>query len=109
MKISGIEPLFDIHPVTGACIEVFYADNRLVTFGRGGSGWFWWFRQRGLAPDNAATGPFATSYAAYRHAMRVSRGEGDPLVSARKAGDAKVAHKGPRPLSSVETQVGTKL
>jgi hypothetical protein len=34
------EPIFDIHPVTGACIEVLYADNRLITFGRGGSGWF---------------------------------------------------------------------
>jgi hypothetical protein len=56
------EPLFDIHPVTGASIEVFFAD-RLATFGRGGAGWFWWSRRRG------PTGPFATSYAAYRHAM----------------------------------------
>ena len=62
-------PLYDINPLTGISIEVFYADNRLVTFGRGGSGWFWWFRQRGFAPAGPATGPFATRYAAYRHAM----------------------------------------
>jgi hypothetical protein len=41
------ELLFDIHPVTGASIEVFFAD-RLATFGRGGAGWFWWSRRRGL-------------------------------------------------------------
>jgi hypothetical protein len=62
------EPLFDIHPVTGASIEVFYAVG-LATFGRGGAGWFWWSRQRGFPPAGAATGPFATSYGAYRHAM----------------------------------------
>jgi hypothetical protein len=69
MTTSSFEPFFDIHPVTGTCIEVFYADNRLVTFGKAGAGWFWWPRRRGFAPDGAATGPFATSYAAYRHAM----------------------------------------
>jgi hypothetical protein len=35
------EPLFDTHPVTGASIEVFYADRALETFGRCGAGWFW--------------------------------------------------------------------
>jgi len=64
VKASRIEHFFDIHPVTGACIEVFNADNRLVTFGRGGSGWFWWPRRRGCSPDGSPTGPFATSYAA---------------------------------------------
>ncbi len=63
------EPLFDIHPRTGATVEVFYADRRLETFGRCGAGWFWWSRRRGLPPAGGATGPFATSYAAYRHAM----------------------------------------
>jgi len=63
------EPLFDAHPRTGASIEVFYADRGLETFGRGRSGWFWWSRRRGFAPDGLPTGPFATSYAAYRHAM----------------------------------------
>ena len=62
------EPLFDVHPVTGANIEVFYAD-RLATFGRGGAGWFWQVRKRGFAPEGPATGPFASSYAAYRSAI----------------------------------------
>jgi hypothetical protein len=66
------EPLYDIHPRTGATMEVFYADRTLETFGRGGSGWFWWQRRPGFAPDSLATGPFATSYAAYRHAMNAA-------------------------------------
>ena len=63
------EPLFDVHPQTGATIEVFYADRTMETFGRCGAGWFWWRRRRGFAPDSKATGPFASRYAAYRHAM----------------------------------------
>ncbi len=35
------EPLCDIHPRTGASIEVFHADRALETFGRSGTGWFW--------------------------------------------------------------------
>ena len=62
-------PFFDVHPQTGATIEVFYADRALETFGRGCAGWFWWSRRRGFSPDGPATGPFATSYAAYRHAL----------------------------------------
>ena len=69
---SGIGPFFDIHPVTGACIEVFWADRTLETFGRGGAGWFWWLRRRGSAPDGAAHGPFPTAYSAYRHAMNAA-------------------------------------
>jgi hypothetical protein len=63
------EPLFDINPLTGISIEVFYSDRTLETFGRGGAGWFWWPRRRGFSPDALPTGPFATSYGAYRHAM----------------------------------------
>ena len=63
------EPLFDAHPLTGTSIEVFYADRTLETFGRGGAGWFWWSRRRGSSPEGPPTGPFATSYSAYRHAM----------------------------------------
>ena len=63
------EPLYDIDPETGVSIEVFYADRTLETFGRCGAGWFWWRRRRGFAPDGPAIGPFATSYAAYRHGM----------------------------------------
>jgi hypothetical protein len=65
-------PLFDVHPQTGATIEVFYADRSLETFGRCGAGWFWWYRQRGSSPDSPANGPFATSYAAYRDRMKSS-------------------------------------
>jgi hypothetical protein len=61
------ESLYDTDPRTGATIEVFYADRALETFGRVGAGWFWWYRRRGHAPDGSPTGPFATSYAAYRH------------------------------------------
>jgi hypothetical protein len=66
---TGREPLYDVHPRTGAAMEVFYADRALETFGRSGAGWFWWYRRRGFSPEGPATGPFATSYAAYRNAM----------------------------------------
>jgi hypothetical protein len=65
-------PLYDINPATGASIEVFYADRTLETFGRGGAGWFWWPRRRGCSPNGPATGPFATSYSAYRHALNTA-------------------------------------
>src|SRR5271170_2058133 len=64
------EPLYDIHPQTGATVEVFYADRTLETFGRCGLGWFWWYRRRGFAPDSPRRGPFPTSYADYRNAVR---------------------------------------
>jgi hypothetical protein len=67
------EPLYDINAQTGAWIEVFYADRSLETFGRCGPGWFYWARRRGCSPAEPATGPFATSYAAYRHAMLAAR------------------------------------
>jgi hypothetical protein len=38
MSSNRREPLFDIDPVTGASIEVFYADTTLTSFGRGGHG-----------------------------------------------------------------------
>jgi hypothetical protein len=63
-------PLFDVHPRTGVSIEVFYADRGLETFGKCGAGWFWWARRRGFAPEGSPTGPFATTYAAYRHAVQ---------------------------------------
>lgn len=68
MSSDRYQPLFDIHPVTGASIEVFYADSTRASVGRGGAGWFWWPRQRGFAPTGPALGPFPTSYSAYRHA-----------------------------------------
>jgi hypothetical protein len=63
------EPLYDIDLQTGVSFEVFYSDRTLETFGRGGAGWFWWSRRRGFSPNSPATGPFATSYAAYRNAL----------------------------------------
>jgi hypothetical protein len=67
------EPLYEIHPA-GISIEVFYSDPTLETFGRAGAGWFWWPRRRGFSPDGPSTGPFATSYAAYRHALGTNLG-----------------------------------
>jgi hypothetical protein len=90
------EPIFDVHPRTGASIEVFYTDRSLETFGRCGPGWFWWFRRRGFSAEGPATGPFATSYAAYRHALNA----GYMLI----AGDARRAKD--RPTTSTRTQCG---
>ncbi len=71
---AAFEPLYDIHPRTGATIEVFYADHALETFGRDGSSWFWWSRRRGFLPDGSPTGPFPTSYGAYRNALAEHHG-----------------------------------
>src|SRR5437868_13161116 len=79
------EPLYDIDPHTGASIEVFYADRALETFGREGSGWFWWSRRPGFAPDCPATGPFATSYAAYRHAIEYGGPKHLPLTKRNRS------------------------
>ena len=68
------EPLYDINPRTGVSIEVFYMDRTLETFGRCGAAWFWWPRRPGRSPEGVATGPFATSYAAYRHALGTNLG-----------------------------------
>jgi hypothetical protein len=69
LQLARREPIYDINPLTGISIEVFYADRTLETFGWGKAGWFWWSRRRGFSPDGPATGPFATRYAAYRHAI----------------------------------------
>ena len=76
------EPFFDVHPRTGASIEIFYADRALETFGRYGAGWFWHCRRRGFSPAGPATGPFSTNYAAYRHALGTNLGtEGATLAN----------------------------
>jgi hypothetical protein len=67
------EPLYEINPFSRISIEVFYSDHTLETFGRRGAGWFWWHRWRGHPPEGLPTGPFPTSYAAYRHAMISTR------------------------------------
>jgi hypothetical protein len=76
---NRFEPLYDTHPLTGAAIEVFYADRTLETFGRCGPGWFWWYRRRGASPSGPRTGPFPTSYAAYRNAV-----SGSELIFSKK-------------------------
>ena len=71
---TAYEPLHDIDPQTGASVEVFYADCALArSFGRD-SGWFWWTCQSGFLPDGKPTGPFATSYGAYRDALDGRKG-----------------------------------
>jgi hypothetical protein len=60
--------LFDVNPVTGAIIEVFWADRTLETFSKG-AGWFWQVRERGYAANGPAIGPFFSTYLAYRHAL----------------------------------------
>ncbi len=83
---AACEPLYDLDPHTGAPIEVFYADRVLATsFGRG-TGWFWWICKSGFLPDREPTGPFATSYGAYRDALDGGKrlfGEG--LLSGRSS------------------------
>jgi len=78
------EPLYDIVPETGVSIEVFYLDRTLETFGNCGAGWFWWPRRRGSSPERSPTGPFATSHAAYRHALGTALGtDGDSFKTLR--------------------------
>jgi hypothetical protein len=73
------EAFFDIHPVTGATIEVFWADRALESFGWRGAGWYWCPRRRGFAPKGPTIGPFPTSYAAYRNAL-LATGFGGALL-----------------------------
>jgi hypothetical protein len=61
------EPLYDVDPRTGAAIEVFYADHVLAKSFGARPGWFWWSCRRGVLPEDLPSGPFATSYAAYRN------------------------------------------
>ena len=66
---AAFEPIYDTDPHTGASIEVFYADHWLAkSFGMH-TGWFYWSCQRGYLPKEPPTGPFGTSYAAYRNAL----------------------------------------
>jgi|SRR5579862_3131385 len=61
------EPLYEIDALTGDTVEIFYGDPVLAkSFGARGAGWFWWSCRRGSLPDCLPTGPFPTSFAAYR-------------------------------------------
>jgi hypothetical protein len=64
-----LEPLYETDPRTGVSIEIFYADHVLAkSLGRH-PGWFWWSCQSGFLPVGEPTGPFGTSYTAYRDAL----------------------------------------
>ena len=119
-KRAGREPLYDVHPQTGATIEIFYGDRTLETFGRCGAGWFWCSRRRGFSPNGRATGPFPTSYAAYRDAVisgehfasrpqPISSAQGINAVSTKK-----ILSKYPRPkpqffsIISIGSERGTR-
>jgi hypothetical protein len=66
---AAYEPLYDIDPRTGASVEVFYADRVLAgSFGMR-QGWFWWMCKSGCLPDDVPSGPFGSSYLAYRDAL----------------------------------------
>ena len=70
-QTAGGEPMYDVDPVSGATIEVFYADQASAPcFGVSSAGWLWWSHGHGCLSDAAAAGPFATKYAAYRDALR---------------------------------------
>jgi hypothetical protein len=65
---TAYEPLYDIDPQTGASVEIFYADPAVAnSFGMCDTGWFWWTCQGGSLPEGKPSGPFGTSYAAYRN------------------------------------------
>ena len=66
---AAYEPLYDFDARSGATIEVFYADNVLARSFSRNPGWFWWSCQLGCLPEGPPTGPFGTSYAAYRNAL----------------------------------------
>jgi len=74
MQRGRCQPLYDFHPLSGALIEVFYADRALATsFDLSGPGWIWWNCSRGLTPDGPPHGPFGTDFAAYRDAFCTRR------------------------------------
>ena len=64
---TACEALYDIDPQTGASVEIFYADRALAASFSTHAGWFWWECQPGLLPGGLPSGPFDTSYAAYRN------------------------------------------
>ncbi len=67
---TAFAPLYDIDPQTGASVEVFYADHWLAkSFGAPNAGWFYWTCQSGSLPEGEPSGPFTSSYAAYREAL----------------------------------------
>jgi hypothetical protein len=65
---TAYEPLYDLDPQTGASVEIFYADPAVArSFGTSEAGWYWWTCQNGSVPEGKPSGPFGTSYTAYRN------------------------------------------
>jgi hypothetical protein len=64
---AAFQPLYEIDQRTGASIEIFYADPVLAKSFSTRPGWFWWSCRPGSLPAGVPTGPFPTSYAAYRN------------------------------------------
>ena len=64
-----LEPLYNFDAQSGVSIEVFFADCVLAKSFGTNPGWFWWSCRCGCLPDGPPTGPFGTSYAAYRDAL----------------------------------------
>src|ERR1700704_308231 len=86
---AAFEPLYDIDPRTGASIEVFYADRMLAgSFGTGCAGWCWWACLPGCLPDGPPTGPFGSSYLAYRDALAATRCPWSSIAAGRAISDA---------------------
>jgi hypothetical protein len=67
---AAYEPLYDTQ--NGVQIEVFFAEAVLAKSFGTRQGWFWWSCRPGSLPG-APTGPFGTSYLAYRDALRPRR------------------------------------
>jgi hypothetical protein len=63
------EPLYKIDPETNASIEIFFADSALAKSFGTSPGWFTWSCRGGSLPDRLPTGPFSTSYLAYRFTL----------------------------------------
>ena len=79
MGRAAYEPLYDMDPRTGASVEVFFADRVLAQSFGTAEGWYWWSCRPGCLPDDVPTGPFASSYAAYRNiAVRWTTDSFDP-------------------------------
>ena len=85
---DAYEPLYGVDPHTGATIEVFYADPVLAKSFRARGGWFWWTCHSGSLPG-APTGPFPTSYSAYRNVARWIRDSVEPVPNFGNALDSR--------------------
>jgi hypothetical protein len=79
-RYAAFEPLYEVDRETGEVLEVWHAHRALAESFGSGAGWFFWFFQPNCLPDGPPTGPFASSYAAYRSAMTARIGGSEPAV-----------------------------